>query len=391
MRSSQRGEAGSAGGSVAFDEVVPKPLRYVDATHVEVGGRRLVFFAGCDYFRLGGRPSVRKAMREALQPASHHVAASRLTTGNHVVYRKLERALSRFFRAEAVVVTSTGYITNLVVAQAMQGAVTHAFLDERAHGSLADAAPALGCPVVRFGHRSAEDLRRRLRQLRPGAVPVVLTDGVCAHDGGVAPLADYVSFMGRRGWVLVDDSHGWGVLGRNGRGAMEWVGLSLERCLVTGSLSKGFGGYGGAVVCSQAWAGEIATRSRALSGNTPMPWVVAQGDLAAVELLRRANRSRRHLEALVMHAKGILGAVGLELPDTPAPILALPPGRSEWAARLRRDLLRAGIYPSVIRYPGAPAGGYFRFVLCSEHTRAQVDRLLGVLVPHVGTARKAAP
>lgn len=373
----------------AFDEVVPAPLRYVDATHVRVNRRALSFFAGCDYFRLGGHASVRKVMREALRSSSHHVAASRLTTGNHVIYRKLEKALARFFRVEEVVVTATGYVTNLVVAQAMRGTVTHAFLDDRAHGSLADAASALGCPVVRFGHRSSGALRKRLHRLDSEAVPVVLTDGVCAHDGGVAPLADYVEMVGRRGWVLVDDSHGWGVLGRGGRGTVEWTGVETERCVVTGSLSKGLGGYGGAVLCSRAWAGALAARSRALSGNTPMPWVVALADLAAVQLLCREERRRQRLQELVAHAKGILRAVGLSLPDTPAPILALPPCEPEPTERLRRALLRAGIYPSVIHYPGAPAGGYFRFVLSSEHTRAQVDRLLSVLVPHVSALNTA--
>lgn len=369
--------------AASFEDVIPVPLRFADATHVVVGRRRLVFFAGCDYFRLAGHAALVSAARQALRTGPVNVAASRMTTGNHPLYAKAERALARFFRSPAAVLTATGYVTNHVVTQSLAGEISHAVIDERAHPSLADASLFLGCGVQRFRHRCASDLGRRLKRLGAGSVPLVMTDGHCAHDGGVAPLAAYQKLMPRRGWILVDDSHGVGVLGESGGGAVELEGVRRDRVIQTASLSKGFGAYGGVVLGTQELAAGIALRSRLFSGNTPLPPPLAAAVVASAGLLRREGRRRERLQAHATHVKGVLQSVGLRLPETPSPVIALPPVDAAATARLRAGLLAAGIYPSHIRYPGAPAGGYFRFVLSSEHTRAQLDRLLGVLVPFV--------
>src|SRR5262249_44635100 len=147
----------------------PGPLQQIDRTYVRSNGRKLSYFSGCDYFRLASHPKVIAGLRNGVRRYGLNVAASRLTTGNHVLYRRLENALADFFQADAALLVSSGYTANLAVAQALAGQYSHALIDAQAHPSLADAAQFLGCPVVQFAHCDAEDLARSCRRFGPSA------------------------------------------------------------------------------------------------------------------------------------------------------------------------------------------------------------------------------
>src|SRR5438876_3907882 len=169
----------------------PEPLQQLDRTYVRFRGRKLSYFSGCDYFRLASHPEVVAAIEEGARKFGLNVAASRLTSGNHVLYGKLERAIADFFSAQDALVVSTGYVTNLVVAQALAGNFSHVLMDENSHPSLADSARFFDCPVLRFKPRDSEDVARAVRRCGPGAGVILLTDGMFARDGSVAPLSDY--------------------------------------------------------------------------------------------------------------------------------------------------------------------------------------------------------
>src|SRR5262245_61297224 len=134
------------------DENLAIPLQQVGRTRVVSHGRRLIYFAGCDYHRLSSHPAILTAVRKGLDRFGLNVAASRKTTGNHLLYGQIESALAGFFRAESATLTSNGYMANLCLAQALAGEVSHALIDERAHNSLQDALPHLRCPVHVFRH-----------------------------------------------------------------------------------------------------------------------------------------------------------------------------------------------------------------------------------------------
>jgi 8-amino-7-oxononanoate synthase len=144
---------------------LPQTLQQVDRTYVLLKGRKLSYFAGCDYFRLASHPKVVKAVEAGLRKYGLNVSASRMTTGNHEMYGKLEDLLADFFGVEAALLASNGYAPNLMVAQALSGQYTHALLDERAHGCLVDAAYLLDCPVIKYKHRDVGDLGEILRRL----------------------------------------------------------------------------------------------------------------------------------------------------------------------------------------------------------------------------------
>jgi 8-amino-7-oxononanoate synthase len=358
-----------------------EPLQQVRRTQVRYRGRKLTYFGGCDYYRLASHPFVLRALAEGVAKYGLNVSASRKTTGNHALYEKLEQELDRFFGAEAALLVSSGYVSNLVVAQGLAGEFSHVLLDERSHGSLADAAPMFGCTILRFPHRQPDKVRPILKKLGRRAKPILLTDGMFSHDGQLAPLERYLELLPRAGWMLVDDAHAAGVLGKKGRGTAEFLGIHSARVIQTTTLSKAFGVYGGAVLATGEVIRKIIERSRIFVGNTPMPLPLANAALKSLEIVRHDREMRRRLAANTQRVKAALARAGFEVADTPSPIVAIAPRSQSETNRLKGRLLKAGIFPSLIRYPGGPAKGYFRFALSSEHTATQLKALEFALSP----------
>lgn len=359
--------------------IEPVPLQQVDRTYVLFQGRKLSYFAGCDYFRMASHPAVLRAMQDGVKRYGLNVAASRLTTGNHALYQRLERQLARFFKAEAAVLISTGYMTNLAVAQAVAGRFSHALIDEKAHVCLRDAAQFLGCPVFSFKNCDPADVTRLVKRCGRGARIVLLTDGLYSGPGTVAPLVEYLKALPKQSLVLVDDAHGAGVVGPTGKGSPEFTGAERRRIVQTLTLSKAFGVYGGVVLCSRKLRQQIVDKSHCFVGSTPLPLPLANAALTAIRLHRNGMGLRRRLRRNVARVKAALCAAGVEVPAGPGAVVPIHPRTANQASALRQALLAAGIYPSFIKYPSGPAAGYFRFVISSEHTPAQLDNLSGVL------------
>jgi 7-keto-8-aminopelargonate synthetase-like enzyme len=357
----------------------PEPLQFIGDNEVRWRQRTLTYFSGCDYFRLARSPQVAQALRTALAENGLNVAASRRTTGNHAIYTRLETELAAFFGAETALVFPDGYLAPCAAAQALAGEFSHAFIDEFAHAALIDAARMMGCPVKTFQHRDASGLARAVSQCGPNARPIVLTDGMFSHDGSVAPLAEYLKLLPQRGMILVDDAHGAGVLGSNGRGSLEHAGVSRKRIMQCATLSKAFGVYGGIVLASRAWRGKILARSRVFAGTTPLPPPLAGAALAALNILRREPSHRKKLFQNLFYLRAQLRRSGWEIPETPGPVIRLPAMNPSAARDLKNRLLAAAIYPPYVNYGAASVDGFFRFVIASRHTRSQLDKLASVL------------
>lgn len=356
--------------------IEPEPLQQVNRTYVRFHTRKLSYFSGCDYFRLASHPKVRAAARTALDKFGLSVAASRFTTGNHKLYAELENALASFFGAQAALLVSSGYQANLVAAQALAGTFSHCLLDDQAHASLTDAALQLDCPVLRFRHRDPEAAVAAARRCGTGAKLILLTDGMFARDGSAAPLKTYLELLPQDAVMLVDDAHGAGVLGPTGKGTLEHEGVSRRRVIQTITLSKALGTFGGAILGSARLRRRMLDRSQMIVASTPLPLPLAAGALAALKVLKNDPSLRRRLETNIAFMRTETRRARLNIPATPGPIIRLTVRASRDAARLHGLLLRAGIFPPAGGYPGEPTGFQFRFVISSEHTKAQL-RCLG--------------
>ncbi len=382
----------------------PEPLQQINRTYVRYRNRKLSYFSGCDYFRLSSHPAVIKALDQGLEKYGLNVAASRLTTGNHIVYQQLEEGLADFFDAPSALAVSTGYMTNLVVSQALAGSFSHVLLDERAHPSLQDASRLLNCPIFTFRHLDISHLKQTAERCGPGAKVILLTDGMFSHDGAAAPLSSYLQVLPTDAWLLVDDSHAAGVLGQTGKGSLEYERVSRSRIIQTITLSKAFGVYGGAVLGKRTLRQAIIDRSPMFIGSTPLPLPLA---CAALESLRLLSGDKSFLKRLTANTRRVKAGLPRNNPSVPSssspekkgrassskappqlprsdfphpgPIIGWVPTNPAQSARMSKALLKNSIYPPFLQYPSGPAGGYFRFAISSEHSHAQLDGLLKVL------------
>jgi glycine C-acetyltransferase/8-amino-7-oxononanoate synthase len=355
-------------------------LQQVDRTFVIYRNKRYSYFSGCDYFRLASHPDVLLAVQEGLSHYGLNVAASRTTTGNHSLYPRLERRLAKFFGCNAAVVVSSGYLTNIAVAEALHEEFSHVLVDDKSHGSLADAVQFLGRPVIPFRHCDVEDLRHAVRVCGTQSKPVLLSDGVFSFSGEIAPFAAYLNILPPQGMLLIDDAHGAGVLGETGKGSHEFCHIPRTRIIQTITLSKAFGVYGGAILCSTELAEKIL-HTHVFVGNTPLPLPLVCGALKSLDLLASDNRLRMQLMHNVAYVRSAIHAVYplYPLAGNPSPIISIVPHNAKEAERLKKNLLAHDIFPPFIHYPGGPQSGYFRFAISSEHSRTQLDSLIAVL------------
>jgi len=357
----------------------PEPLQQIGSSRVRWRGRELDYFSGCDYFRLAEHPAVLKAAAEGVKTLGLNVAASRMTTGHHQIYEVLETELAKFFDPEDALLVPNGYMTGIVVGQALAGEFSHALLDERAHPALLDAAEQLGCSTLKFKHRDVDDFARVIGRCGRSAQPIVLTDGMFSQDGSVAPLKGYLKFLPRNGLMIVDDAHGAGVLGKKGQGTLEFEGVSRKQIIQCVTLSKAFGVFGGAILGTRKLREKIFERSHAFIGSTPLPLPLANAALQSVKILQtKGTPLRKKLNENADYVRSAPREAGVTFPETPGPIIAMFTREPAQMEALKKRLLAAGIFPPFIRYPGF-THGWFRFVISSGHSRAQLDKLVKVL------------
>ncbi len=357
-------------------------------TRVRWKGRRLIYFGGCDYFRLSSDRRVLRALREGARRYGLNMAASRTTTGNHPLYERLETKLARFFGVERALLAPNGWAPSLMLAQAVAGQFSHVLIDETAHPSLKAAAALVGCPVLSFKHRDGGDFGRVVNKVRHGR-PLVLTDGMFPRDGSVAPIGDYLACLPEDGLMLVDDAHAAGVLGMRGHGTAEHWGIADARVVQTITLSKAFGVFGGAVLGRRELVDLIKARSGLFVGSTPLPLPLANAALAALEILATGEKLRSNLAANTEFVRDRLRKARVETPQTPGPIIGITPKSRLEAERMKKRLLAAGIYPPFSRYPGGPAEGYFRFAISSAHSRGELAALAQALTGPRRTSPKS--
>jgi 7-keto-8-aminopelargonate synthetase-like enzyme len=352
-------------------------LTFVGQTGVLFDGRELTFFGGNDYHRLSRHPEVLTALMEGAQRYGLNPSGSRVTTGNHPLYLQLEAQIAAFLGTEAATLLPAGYMSNAALLATTVEEFTVLLLDEKAHPSLREAATQSGRRTVVFRNADPDDLAARCAEtLQPADRPLLLTDGVAANTGDLAPLAAYLHILEPwNGHVHVDDCHGLGVLGATGKGSWEAAGLTRERLYQAGTLSKAFGSFGGLVVGSEALIRNLRSRSMGFVGSTPMPLPVAAAASRAIELLASAPETVPQLAERVHTFKQFLRSQGFRAAEGASPICSVTFFDEARNQTLFQLLLDNGIYPSFINYPGCPPGGHFRFTLSGAHTEEQLHRL----------------
>jgi 8-amino-7-oxononanoate synthase len=272
-------------------------------------------------------------------------------------------------------------MANLGIVSALVGKGDAVFEDRLNHASLLDGGLLSGARFQRFPHTDVKALARRLAT-SDGARKLVISDGVFSMDGDLAPLPALADACDRHGaWLMVDDAHGFGVLGGSGGGIAEHFGLDGERLpILMGTLGKGFGVYGAFVAGSHALVDYLVQFSRSYIYTTALPPAVAAACRESLKLLRDESWRRDHLAQLVTRFRTGALQLGLPLMASSTPIQPLLVGDDQRLMALAAHLLEQGIHVGAIRYPTVPRGSArLRITLNANHSEEQVDRLLDAL------------
>lgn len=359
-----------------------------------IDGREYLYFGGTGYLGLAGHAEVIRAGCEALRRYGIHTSTSRSGYGNSPLTLEVERLAAEFFGTAGAFYFASGYAGTHILIQAVAERADVLLADESAHFCLAEASRLLGRPVESFRHCDANDLRDKLRQrVGRGQRPLVLTDGVFSMTGAVAPMDQYLEALRDYGTatLLVDDAHGIGTIGPNGRGSLEHLGLwSAEvnadpardglGIFVCGTLSKAIGGFGGVLPGSLALLDRVRQTSHYYEGASAPMSAAAGATAKALEIVLRQPQLRRRLNENVRRLRGGLGALGLAVDDWPTPIIGLSIGNGENMRRIHDELRLAGIIvPYFAAYSGAGPAGGLRIAVFATHTEEMLDRLLAEL------------
>ncbi|MCR9106995.1 MAG: 8-amino-7-oxononanoate synthase [Gammaproteobacteria bacterium] len=352
-------------------------LESPQGAQVRVAGQTYLNFCSNDYLGLAAHPRVVARLQQAAQRYGVGSGASHLVCGHSAPHHELEEALAEFTGRDRALLYSSGYMANVGVLTTLLRRGDSVFEDRLNHASLLDGGLASGAKFARFTHNSAADLARRLA--RGTGLRLVAVDGVFSMDGDEAPLAELAATCAaHEACLMVDDAHGFGVLGERGAGSLEQAGLAADQApVLMATLGKALGTAGAFVAGSDVLVEALIQASRNYIYTTALPPAVAAATLESLRLLQEESWRRDHLHTLIKRFRE--GARQLELPvmESRSAIQPLLVNDADKAMELSRALAGRGLLISAIRPPTVPANtSRLRITLTAAHSEQQIDTLL---------------
>ncbi len=354
---------------------------------VIVDGKKYLNFCSNDYLGLANHPEIIAAFKTAADQYGVGSGASHLVCGHTALHHQLEETLAEMTGRPRALLFSTGYMANLGVVNALLDKSDFVFEDKLNHASLLDAGLLSGARFQRFLHNDVDSLRARLERAGEGR-KLICVDGVFSMDGDLAPLPELAALAQQHdAWLMVDDAHGFGVLGGQGAGCAEYFNLDCERLpILMGTLGKAVGTFGAFVAGSEALIETLIQFARTYIYTTAMPAAVAAATLKSLALIRRENWRREHLQSLIARFRHGAEQLGLQLMDSSSAIQPLLVGEAGQAVMHSEKLAQRGFWIGAIRPPTVPAGtARLRITLSAAHSEAQVDALLDALAAVVAS------
>ncbi len=347
---------------------------------VVIDGKPAINFCSNDYLGLADAPALIEAAIEGARRWGVGAGASHLVSGHFAVHEAAEKRLAEYVGCEAALLFSTGYMANAGVISALVGRGNAIFADKLNHASLVDGARLARAELHRYPHRDVGALGRLLAQSMAKR-KLIVTDSVFSMDGDLAPLEEIAALAtAHDAWLMIDDAHGLGVIGPQGRGALAHCGLraNTQRILYIGTLGKAAGVAGAFAAGSQRLIEWLLQKTRTYIFTTAMPPLLAECLIAAVDLMAHGDARRATLVRHIKHLRE--GLSDTRLLESNTPIQPLVVGENRLAVRLADALFEQGLWVPAIRPPTVPEGSArLRISLSAAHTDAELETLIAAI------------
>jgi 8-amino-7-oxononanoate synthase len=345
-----------------------------------VDGREYLSFCSNDYLGLANHPGLIAALQQGAQQYGTGAGAAHLVSGHSSAHELLEKKLAAFVGKPAALLFSTGYMANLGVVQGLLGRGDTVFADKLNHASLNDAMLLSRATVKRYRHNDIAQVSQLLSNTGSRR-KLICTDAVFSMDGDRALLPELLALCERHdAWLLVDDAHGFGVLGDAGRGTLSSLGLDSPRIIYMATLGKAAGVSGAFVAADEVVVNTLVNQSSSYIYTTAAPPALSVALMESLRLIEEGDLLRAHLQSLIGQLKSGLAGLPWALMESDTAIQPLLIGENQAALDLSGSLRERGIWVAAIRPPTVPAGtARLRITLSAAHSSDDVNLLLGAL------------
>ena len=361
-----------------------RSLKTVDSSpdrEIRIGDKTLLNFCSNNYLSLANHPSMVNAATDAAAKYGTSTSASHLIAGHNALHEKLEKEIANFTGAEKANLFSTGYMANLAVPDTLLGRNDLLIQDRLNHASIIDGGKITNAKVRRYAHndvQAAKDLLEGSEHNRK----LLVTDGVFSMDGDIAPLAELKNLCQEHDAVLlVDDAHGFGVVGDNGTGSLKVAGLKpTGNVLLMGTLSKACGSFGAFIAGDAVYIDSLIQQARSYIYTTALPSPVVAASIKAIELIQTESWRREKINDNIRYFRQQAQQHSIPLADSTTPIQPIIIGDNQATLDISQNLFQQGFMVVAIRPPTVAVGeARLRITLMTDHTEDDIDRLVQAL------------
>ena len=345
---------------------------------VTMNDRQVIMLGSNNYLGLTNHPEIKDAAEQALRKYGTGTAGSRFLNGTLDIHVELEEKLAVFMKRDAALCFSTGFTVNLGVISSLIERRDVVILDNLDHACIFDGARLSYGRVLKYAHNDMDALEERLRSVKDDNAAMIVVDGVFSMEGDLANIPKIVELKKRFGTrLMVDDAHGIGVMGDNGRGTAEHFGLDHEADLVMGTFSKSLGGVGGFVAGDADVIDWIKHKARPLMFSASPPPASVASVMKALEVMIREPERRDHLWEITNYMKREFITLGFDTGNSASPVIPLLVGEDVTSFRMTKRLQEEGVFVNPVVSPGVPEGrAMIRTSYMATHTRDHLDRAL---------------
>ncbi len=349
---------------------------------VYMNGKKILMFGSNSYLGLTTHPKLKEAAISALNKYGTGASGSRLMNGNLDLHEELEDKLAKFVNKPAATVFSTGFQANVGTIPSLLGRNDCLIIDEKSHASIIEGSRLTFAKTFKYRHNDMQSLENILSKTDKSRVSLIVTDGVFSMEGDLAPLNSIVTLAEEYGAsIMLDDAHGLGVMGIEGKGTASHFNLTNQTDIIMGTFSKSLASLGGFVASDEATINYVKHHARSLIFSAGIPPASAATVIKAIDIIQSEPQRILQLWENTNYAKKCLTDAGFNIGNSQTPIIPIFVGENVKTYAFASILIENGVYVNPVVHPAVEAGkGILRFSLMATHTKEQINQAVDILI-----------